>query len=278
MRTILTTLILAAALIGLGNSGGRAFVARMGNTGAPGDNRQTCQSCHNGTAIQVSMDIIVKDNNGDPVDSYVPGQTYDVTVQINADRGTPSGYGFQMVALNAPLDENGDAINSWIDNATNLKVVSLNTGRDYVEHDGVSRTNEFTVQWEAPDEGTGEISFYAAGNGVNLNGGSSGDGAATTKRSLTEAPPVSVYDLFDIANTRVGPNPASEYLSIVRSDRIEEDWTLEIFTLRGQLVDLSSIGRGTSEARIDLTDLQTGIYILRASNGRQQQSFRFIKQ
>jgi hypothetical protein len=271
-------MIIASSLIGLGNSGGRAFVARMGNTGAPGDNRQICQSCHNGTAIQVGLDIFIKDMNGDTVDSYVPGQTYDVTVKINAERGTPSGYGFQMVALNAPLNENGDAINNWMDNAANLKVVSLNTGRDYVEHDGVSRNGEFTVQWEAPVEGTGDVSFYAAGNGVNLNGGSSGDGASSTKKSIVEAPPVSVFNLLDITNTTIGPNPANEFININRGDRLEENWQFTLYSLNGGVLRNAEMNSGMESLTMDLFGIQPGVYVFQVSNGIQQQAIRFIKQ
>jgi len=278
MRTIFLLVVLAAGLFGLGNAGGRAFVARQGNTGAPGDNRDVCQSCHNSATIQVLTAIEVKNRNGDVVDSYVPGQTYDVTVKVNPQRGTPSGYGFQMVALNAPLGENGDPINSWIDSATNVKLVQLNNGRRYAEHDGVSRSNEFKVKWVAPDQGTGPVSFYAAGNGVNFNGGTSGDGADTTRIQLAEAPPVAVREVLDLAGVFIGPNPVSSFLSIDRTDRSEENWTVRMFTITGQRVLERRMPAGVSQLEVLVGDLAPGLYLLQLSDGRLQQTVRLIKQ
>lgn len=278
MRVLLLFSLITVGIFSLGNSGGRAFVARQGNTGAPGDNRDICQSCHNSAAIQVLTSIEVTDRNGDPVNSYVPGQLYDVTVKVNPQRGTPVGYGFQMVALNAPLGVNGDPVNNWIDSATNVKLVQLNNGRSYAEHDGVSRSSEFKVKWMAPDPGTGVVSFYASANGVNFNGGTSGDGADTTRISLMESPPVAVREQLDLAGVMIGPNPVSDLLNVDRSYRTEEDWTLRLFSIQGQLMIERMMKGGVQMEQLYLGDMEPGIYILQVSNGRAQQVVRLIKQ
>ena len=277
MRTILIFSLMAAGIFSLGNSGGRAFVARQGNTGAPGDNREVCQSCHNSAAIQVTVGIQVQDENGDPVTEYVPGRMYDVIVKVEPQRGTPSGYGFQMVALNAPLDMIGDPVNNWIDSATNVKLVTLNTGRQYAEHDGVSRSSEFKVKWEAPSQGTGQVSMYAAGNGVNLNGGTSGDGASTAKISLSEAPPVNVAQRLDLEGVFIGPNPAVEYISIDRTDRVDHPWQIRIFQTNGQMLLRNTLPAGQDRMDLSLSGLQPGLYILHISEGGRDHAVRLVK-
>ena len=89
------------------NEFGRAAFANWGNTGAPGDQElangdpRTCVSCHNTGAIQVTLDIFLRDTMGNEVlEEYIPGQTYEVEVMINnPSPPVPLGYGFQIVAL-----------------------------------------------------------------------------------------------------------------------------------------------------------------------------------
>jgi hypothetical protein len=276
-KAILITCLVAATVITLANSGGRASVSRMDSTGAPGVRFETCQSCHNSAAIQTTTSIEVRNNNGDLVESYRPGERYEFKVKVTAHVGTPAGYGFQMVALDAPLDENGDPVNRWIDSAVNVKLFTItNTGRQYAEHDGVSRSSEFRVLWDAPEPGLGEISFYAAGNGVNLNGGTSGDGGSATKISLSEAPPVYVRNELDIATVRIGPNPAYAALSVERTDRFGEAWTLDVYDLRGSRLLSRGMQAGDSRAELPVSDLLSGVYLLRIASENEQRTVRFV--
>ena len=210
--SILLSLIISYATL-TGSSNGRAAAANEGNTGAPGDAVTTCISCHNGGPIQTGISIAFKDSAGNALTEYTPNHNYMVEVTLNPTAGSPNGYGFQMVALE---DGGNTAISSWNNPANNVKISAAN-GRRYAEHNGVSTTETFEVYWTAPDTGTGGVTFYTAGNAVNSNGTTMGDGAAKTTLTITEAGgsgnPTGI-ELISIAKPTIYPNPATEYFFI----------------------------------------------------------------
>ena len=83
--------------------------------------------------------------------------------------GTPDGYGFSMICL----DANDNNYNGWANASSNAQL-STSAGRNYVEHDGISSSNEFTVDWTAPSASTGDVTFYVGANAVNGADGNSG--------------------------------------------------------------------------------------------------------
>ena len=247
--------LLTGVILFLGNSGGRATVADQGNTGAPGDNFRTCQNCHNSVSIQVRVEMDFQDMDGKSVSHYIPGEIYKVIVKVDPAVGTPAGYGFQLVCLNAPIDENGNSYNAWSEQQANVKIVSTSSGRIYAEHDGVSASNTFEVMWHAPNTEMGKFSFYAGGNGVNLNGQSSGDGATVNKMEISDITtsvsnntpmPLSIYP-----NPSVGP---------LRISPLSGTGEIEIFTVGGQ--KLWSKNAHVLTVPID-PPLKAGIYFLR---------------
>lgn len=213
------------------SSGGRAAAANQGNTGAPGDNPNTCITCHNSGSIQVDLNIEFQDVNGNEVDAYIPGQNYKVKVIIeDVGNQAPRAHGFQIVCLDAPLDVNGSDIKNWIDSTSNNYKISNARGRQYVEHDRPSTSNEFVIDWKAPLTSSGQVSFYACGNGVNLNGGTSGDGASIDKIEIPQSTTTSTLGLQKI-QYNLSPNPVSDRLNIA----LEEPFSgqIELYDLYG---------------------------------------------
>ncbi|NJN77443.1 MAG: hypothetical protein HC803_03220 [Saprospiraceae bacterium] len=116
-----------------------------------------------------------------PVTNYMPGTTYDLKVTIAHASGAPAGYGFQMVALK---NSTNTSTGTWTTPGSNTQIATAGT-RSYVEHGGgASASNIFTTKWVAPASGTGNVTFYSAGNAVNGNGGTSGD-SPTSSVSVT---------------------------------------------------------------------------------------------
>ena len=139
-----------------------------------------------------------------------------------------------MVALDAPLDENGADIRNWIDTSSNNYKIAQTNQREYVEQAGPSQTNEFLVGWTAPMNSSGKISFYAAGNGINFNGGTSGDGAATNKIEVSEK--VSTSTLANQFETiKAWPNPVSDRTNLTFSTPFTGEITLR--DLNGRQVE-----------------------------------------
>jgi hypothetical protein len=205
------------------NSNGRATQSNAGNTGAPGEN--TCGQCHGGGAFGTVTALIEIFENGvgigNPVTQYTPGSTYDMRVTITNSSGNPNGYGFQMTALaavgNLPLS-------GYSNLASNVKQKTLTlgpqTGRTYVEQDGVTTNNEFTFSWTAPQAGTGTVNFFASGNAVNLNNANSADNVGATSLSLPEASSVNVDNLLTEITVKSYPNPVVDRLTIEAASAI----------------------------------------------------------
>lgn len=278
--------VLFFALISLSNRGGRAGSQDWGNTGAPGDQTfssgqsRTCVSCHNSSsAIQVTLEIAVKDDMGNSIenDGYVPGQTYDVSVTINPTVGSPAGYGFQLVALNGDDGVDASDIPTWSNLAGNVQMAkAANTGRTYVEQNGLSTSNEFTMKWTAPDTLTGPVTFYAGGNGVDGNSRTSGDGAALNKVTISQN---DVSSTTKIANSQLTlfPNPVGDYLSVQAA--IAGEYDLHIYDLTGRLVQQQKVEVFSDKTAVqtEVTKLVPGTYVVQLRNEHLQLNQRLVK-
>ena len=263
------------------NSSGRANAAGSGNTGAPGDASSTCITCHgNNPNIVVDLSIEATNADGVTVTQYEPEATYTFKVILDPQMGTPSAYGFQMLSLNAPLDMNGDAINSWVNASTNANIVEISaTNGTYVEHSNPSASNEFTVDWVAPSEGAGVVTFYACGNGVNFNGSTSGDNADCATFVFEEAVVSSTQNLASAIEFSIAPNPARDFLQLTSNISNASIYQVEIYSLSGQLMRRQSneLATGEQTTRLPIENLVGGIYIIRVSNGQESANLKFVK-
>ncbi len=266
--SLFASLLLLAVLSG--NKNGRASTfPGHGNTGAPGDETAggqpvRCNSCHNAASITASMSISILDSAGAAVTAYVPGKKYTARVTITPVTGNPQGYGFQMIALkdagNTDLDGFSDQ------NPNNYKIVTVNsTGRTYAEHDNVSTPNVFNVTWTAPVAGTGNVTFYAAGNAVNKNNNDSGDGSAFTNVKLTESL-VSATQNPDAAGIglRTWPNPVGPALHLTASLPESGNFAVVVRDLSGRQVweSARTLAAGTNLLDIPADGWQPGIYFV----------------
>ena len=263
------------AFIFSSSSGGRAASADEGNTGAPGDDSKTCVTCHgNNAAIQVTLSIDVEDENGNSIvaDGYMPGTVYTVVTTINVDQGSPSGFGFQLIGLNAPMGMMGPEATDWSDPASNVQIASVSsTGRTYAEHKGPSDTNEFRVKWTAPAKGSGTVTFYSCGNGVNRNGETGGDNAACNTLVLEENMTSSTFEPIEELELTIAPNPVEEVLNLQTVSPSAGDYQLILTDMLGRQVyqDLFRLPQGEANSPITLPDLQSGIYTLQlVGNGK----------
>jgi len=268
LKTIYTLFIglLGLTLI-LGSSGGRATATDSGNTGAPGDDAATCQTCHSTSAsIQVTLDINIQDAAGAIISDYMPGQTYDVSIVLNSSGAeTPVGYGFQALSL---IDSDESDVAGWSDPASNVQIETISTGRSYAEHIGISTSNTFDFKWTAPVAGAGSVTFYSCGNGVNENGATSGDGAACTTFTIGEAFGVSNKEVNNTLNLEVFPNPVSDVLNVRFDVVLGGTYTANMYNSIGQLVQTKVQDAYTGENMIQLNcgELSQGVYMLRLEN------------
>ncbi|MGB8509788.1 MAG: PQQ-dependent sugar dehydrogenase [Pyrinomonadaceae bacterium] len=185
------------------NRTARAFSAGppAGYTHAPGEEPEACAECH------------VNNNPGtgrltlDAPRNYVPGQTYQITVNhANADQ-TRIRWGFELTALD---DSNQKA--GTLENLDNLTQVLNGQGpfptRQYIEHTangtffGQHNGASWTFKWTAPPDDAGPVTFYVAGNQANGDGNTSGDNIYFTFATATSTAPTPDYAVTLTPSTR----------------------------------------------------------------------------
>jgi hypothetical protein len=148
----------------------------VSSTGAPGEGSCANSTCHSVTPDlgrgQVAIQVM-----GDTV-NYTPDSIYPLEVHVN--NPYQSVYGFELTALN----ENNNGTGSL------LRTDSLNTtlqssgGRQYIGHNSADTVNTWSFKWQAPSSYEGDITFYAAGNAANGDGGPGGDSIYTSSLTL----------------------------------------------------------------------------------------------
>ncbi|MCK6694173.1 MAG: T9SS type A sorting domain-containing protein [Thermoanaerobaculia bacterium] len=279
--TILCALVLPAS------KNGRASADKTGNTGAPGDDAnpngtpRTCSYCHFGAAAP-TVTVRILDTAGDTVTTYVPGSQYTARVSINTNVPSHTGFGFQMIALrdsgNTDLDGFSDPGNNTVNN---YKIATIPNGRTYAEHDNVSVNNSvFNVVWTAPAAGTGPVTFYAAGNAVNRNGSTSGDGTAATTLKLTEQSATSAPDLADApVQIKVWPNPVGQMARLEMNAVQAGQYRFRVVDVSGKAVwqHAQRLGQGTTLLEVPAADWAPGMYLLEAVSGSARQVVKLVR-
>src|SRR6185369_1763122 len=183
-----------------------------GYTGAPLEEPEACAECH------VPPDAGTGRISITAPQTYVPGQTYPITVtHTNADP-TRLRWGFELTVLDNASDEKaGDLQNN--DSTTQvLNNTGPNSARQYIEHTaggtfiGQQNGASWTFNWTAPATDVGPVTFYAAGNQANNDGNTSGD---YIYKTFVASAPASTTPDFDLnvspASRNVVPTGSATY-------------------------------------------------------------------
>ena len=182
-----------------------------GYTGAPGEEPEACAECH------VPADAGTGQISITAPQTYVPGQTYSITVTHTNTDPTRLRWGFQLTALDQTDEKAGN-----LQNLDGLTQVVNNAGpgssRQYIEHTasgtfiGQQNGASWTFNWTAPATDVGVVTFYTAGNQANNDGNTSGD---NIYRTFVAAAPASSTPDFVITmspSTRtVSPGGSAQY-------------------------------------------------------------------
>jgi uncharacterized repeat protein (TIGR01451 family) len=166
--------------------------------------------------------------------TYVPGQTYPITVTHSNADPTRLRWGFQLTAL-----DDSDSKAGNLQNTSALTKVLDNQGpggsRQYIEHcsgagsgclDGTFINQQggasWTFNWTAPATNVGPVTFYVAGNQANNDGNTSGDyiyftfaqtqaAAAMSDFQLTATPPTQTIAPGNNADYNLTLTPSSGF-------------------------------------------------------------------
>src|SRR5678815_542203 len=146
-----------------------------GYTGAPGEEPEACAECH------VPPDAGTGKISITAPQTYVPGQTYPITVTHTNTDQTRLRWGFELTVLDTASDEKAGELQS-VDGLTQvLNNAGPGSARQYIEHTaagtfiGQHNGASWTFNWTAPPVDAGPVVFYAAGNQANNDGKTSGD-------------------------------------------------------------------------------------------------------
>lgn len=252
MKIIFTLAILAVSIsLFFSASNGVTSVQSVDRTGSP-FSTSGCNQCHSGGAGTTTIETFLKDSQGNTVTEYEPGASY--IYEIVLQNSSLTHFSFQSVALLNSDDSNAGTLTAG---TANTKTATL-SGRTYGDHNGVTTSNVFEMNWEAPQAGSGDVTFYAIGNAVNNNGGTSGDApSGNTSLTINEVQPSSVNEEW-VVNTTIYPNPVEKTLYI--SSNNDSDFEVKIYNTTGQLIHNNQ--KVHNNTQIDVEDWNSGTYFI----------------
>lgn len=250
-KTILF-LIPITAFVLMASSTGR----NDGRTGSPGDSGNSCTTCHTGGSSGFTVAITTDIPNG----GYQTNTQYDVTVTSTSSTNTN---GFQLTAEKT---------------TDNSKVGTFAAGTGSrvsgarVTHSGTGQ-KVWSFKWTSPATDVGNVKFYAAtvsANGDGANGGAD-------KVALTSTSDFSVLGLAkeNQLDFTVYPNPVRDDLNIQlpTGTKIAE---IAVFDMSGKLIRNATIS--AQNTKVNVSELSTGVYILKLNSDGKIGSRQFIKE
>jgi Secretion system C-terminal sorting domain len=273
------------AIICLSNASGPVARQQRGYTGAPGDQPNTCLTCHNTGTFNPTAALQVLDSLGStPVTRYLPGRQYTIRLTITAAAGTPTGFGFQMIDLRTQDNSNVKGFLPKARQAENIGVDTIRaSGRVYAGHNARLSTNIINVRWRAPLTDVGTIVFYAAGNAVNANSASGGDNGTPSVNIQLPSPTSTMVRLNELEQQlqlKVAPNPTVSDLTLRVKSEVSKTLQIRLLDLAGRVVRAEKwvVNTGENTRQIDLDALDNGVYLMQLSDGQNVVARKIIKQ
>lgn len=233
-----------------------------GATGAPGES--TCFDCHQGGLQDGSAQhIFTVSQNGNAVSSYIPGQTYDVKLELTTGNVLE---GFQATVLDLANDDMAGNFTST-NNGTN--VIQPGSGsRQYVNQTANSNMEGnpgWEWEWEAPSNDLGPVRFYVASNVADGDLNPDDDFIYTSE--YTFGSPLGTEETTEnISGFEVGYTMENNSLQIRIDTELSEMMFLNVIDLSGRSVLTKMIGQssiGSNEEQVFLpAHLESGIYVV----------------
>lgn len=238
---------------GSGNGGG--------NTGSVGDGGTTCAQsfCHSGAPeFYYTLGSITSTV---PNTGYVPGQTYTITASI-----TKSGhniFGFELTSETPGGTKIGtlSSTSSETQLTNNTNAVTHTSSGNFG-----SGSKSWSMDWQAPSAGTGEIVLQAAFNVTNGNGSPSGDTLYIDSIHVQEdssASAIPSAQMVQENSITVYPTPAKDRITLQNVPQELKDGELLLRDLQGRV--LRTLFEGDlsyTEGRSFELDLVAGSYLL----------------
>jgi len=251
--TLIAIPFIALALLSL--SGGRDGQY----SGSPGDGGATCTACHSGG----SFGAVAQITTNIPGTGFIYGDTYEITVTATS---SATKHGFQLTT-----EDLSDTKVGTYTAGTGNQIV--NSGSHMTHTQAGNQQTSWTFDWTAPTTAEGgEITFYASVNATDSQNNTSGDEVVTASRSFS-VNSIGI-DENELITFSVYPNPTTDYLSLQYDESTLQNADLVITNYNGQVVFNSN----TLTDRIDVSNLNSGVYILQITSENKTGFSRFIKE
>ncbi len=230
------------------------------NSGSPGDG-EDCSACHGG-GLNTDNSWMTSDI---PATGYIAGQTYTMTLTTTGGGGSAKK-GFSVTCEDGSANHMGTFV---ITDATNTSSFD-----DHVSHLAAGNTlTTWSFDWTAPASGSGDVTFYAS---LLFDG--YGGGVVNASQMYSEETVSSVNDLAAKNGLKVYPNPVVDQLNIEMPEISGNEVGVTIFSSNGQVVytNDSYLVNSLSTSSIDVSNLETGMYIINITSENQTFTNRFI--
>lgn len=251
MKKLLTILSIAfAGLIlfypTISNSNGSGSPG--GKTGSPTDG-VSCSGCHYagvGTGATITTNI--------PANGYVPNQVYTITAQVSQTGINKFGFEITAEEDNFGSAKTGTFI---VTNSTETQPTNNNSAITHkASGTSASDSKSWSMDWQAPNTGTGAVTFYGSFMGTNGDGTNSGDTYHSATLTVNEG----------IANSITTISSKDQFIfnSITKTIECIDNSNVSIYNIQGKLVLFSN------KKHTNLSNLKKGTYIIKSANKTQK--------
>jgi hypothetical protein len=134
-------------------------------------------------------------------------------------------------------------------------------------------------QFTQADINSGAIRFFDYGQNSADNfrfGVTDGNGGFVTGTFEIVANPLGADEALGAFNFSIAPNPASEYIQVSFSDRLETDVNLYLFDASGRQLRQWRVEKGNPGMRLNVADLPRGVYALAAQSNDMKLTQRVV--
>jgi hypothetical protein len=225
------------------NSNGTGSPGAKTNSPMDGGN---CTGCHSGTLNSGVGTTSITTNI--PSSGYMPGNTYTITTNIQEVGIFKFGFEISAEEGNFGSAKTGSFM---VTNSTETKFANNN---EAITHKaaGTSGFNSrsWSMDWEAPSTGTGDVTFYASAMASNGNTNNNGDNVYTTSLTINE----------EVVNAISDNNLQTPFTYNSATKTIETLHAILVYDISGKLV------LTTKEKSTTISHLKNGIYILKSEN------------
>ena len=234
--------------------------APMGKSGSPKSSGQTCAvaGCHFGgpsvstQTISVTSDI--------PTSGFAENTDYTFTVTLNDGGTTSTKVGFQ-----ASIEDASGHVGTITPGSSSERMMG-----SFVTHSSSGTpmsggTRSYTFNWNSGTT-SGGATVYVAANFTNGMNNTSGDVITSQTLAIAKESGISLNENL-VKGFEMAPNPATGFVKISEVDT--DTRNIELYGLDGRLI--KTFGQesktGSTEWELELSGLNTGIYLV-TSNGK----------